>query len=91
MTEQERKQKGAAGKNQQEGESQLLEGNTQQVTQTAAALEAVEAEIDDILADFTSAEGQTQMIGNTTAAKRPLLRQTSSEDFIRGFRQQTGQ
>ena len=91
MTEQERIHRQGAVQKEQDEATQTLAGGEEQVAQTEASLEAAGAAIDDILADFIPAEGPTEIIGGLAAAKRPPLRQSASEDFIRAFRQREGQ
>jgi hypothetical protein len=90
MTEQERIQKPGTD-HKKEGAAETLAGGEEQVSRATAGLEAASAVFDDILADFIPPEGPTEIIGGVASVKRPPLRQISSEDFIRAFRQRTGQ
>ena len=57
--------------------------------QTADEVRAAGDEIDEILDGFTSPDEATETLGTTR--ERADLREVSSEEFIRSFRQETGQ
>ena len=91
MTGQKRIQKETESrrKRQQEETAETLQGGDDQTEQVAEGLEAAGDVIDDILADIIPMEGATEIIG--APKERPQLREISAEEFIRAFRQQTGQ
>jgi len=93
MSEQERIRKHVQGKRREREEEMSASplGGEEQVAQAAEGVAAVRDVIDDILAGYISPEGPTVIIGSVSSVKRPSLREISSEEFIRSFRQKTGQ
>lgn len=93
MAEQKQTSKPGSERKKEEIQRPLLSQVDSRVTEVSASLQAAEATIDAIdaiLADFVSAEEPTERIGGKTTP-RPQLRARSSEEFIKAFRQQTGQ
>lgn len=71
----------------QDGE--LWQEHNDYVESLEQELQNTDDTLDDILANFTSAEEKTQVIGEIQP--RPELRNVSSEEFIKQFHQEPGE
>jgi len=91
MINQERARKQEDDRRESQEASVGLPDGSQGVVRLAKGLDSVDAALDGILADYASAPGPTAIIGAAATKERPLLRNRSSEEFVRAFRQRTGQ
>ncbi len=67
----------------------MLEKGEEEVRQVSENLRDASSIIDEVLADFIPEQGETEIIG--APKDKPSLREVSSEEFIRAFRQKAGQ
>lgn len=91
MNEQKQIQKQQASQKREREVVEALPGGAEQVAQAEAKLQAMRDAVDDVLSQFLPLARPTEIIGPTLSQQRPSLRQNSSEEFIRAFRQQGGQ